>query len=1022
MSALLLPALLLLLPSPCAASAGPSSAAALRLDGASLSRQARYGKAAEPLSRASELAPRDPLIAKDAMWALWRAGDREGALRAAARALANDPGDVEAADMLALAQHATGRTDEALGSYLAADALAPGRLSAQGALASLYERSRDYERALEHNGRTLALAPGDARRHAQRGRLLGLLDRRPEAEASWSRAAELAPDEDAYRFELARARYFAGRREESARDLKALLARRPRHAPALDFLTQISVVNRRLDWALPSLERRLRDEAPQDAPRRLELAGLYEAAGRHEDANRVLDRSLTLDPGDGAALRAKAEALLSAGRAEESAPLFARLVELNPASAPARRSLAGALHASGRPREALAASAEARALDPRDPFLLIEHSRLLHENGEAKAARELLAGWLASNREEVLPILLYHGLAARADDPMLASPVHIGAEAFRSQMKALRDAGFTAVTSAEAAAWFQGRAELPSRPVLITFDDARLDSLRAADPVLREHGLKATMFAPLINVDRSLPGYADWDELAAYRDTRRWEIAAHGDQAHGSVDKDARGRPGRFLTNRRWLASERRLETEAEWARRARADHEGVKRALLARLGSEPRAYAYPEGDYGQYEPNLAGAPTLNLRLCREAFELCLTQDSRGLNARSADPARAARLEPRADWTGERLVRHLRDQSPFVQARRVLVRQLAWAGQAGAAGRLVEENRRAGASEPSLLHDEARVRHAVGDRDGALRLAQRALALEANAENRRLVAELERDAALTWTGEFAWFDDNQDRRNLELRQSLGRWPRFGVESVTHFHSTAREPGVPKVTGNGAGVSLAHSFGAHRAGLRLEGRVLDAGAPDALTALATLRSRWSDSLATSLEGGRRPYHNARSLLAGVRESLAAASAAWEKEDSLALDARVSLADLTDDNQRATGSVSASHPVPAVPGLRAVARVSLDAVERLSPNYYSPRALRTIAAGASWSGRALPWLTAQASWLPGYAREAGASGDFVQTLDASMDARWERLSLRPSVSLTRTPTYRSLSLGAALDYRF
>ncbi|MCR4297073.1 MAG: tetratricopeptide repeat protein, partial [Elusimicrobia bacterium] len=545
--------------------------------------------------------------------------------------------------MLALAQHAAGRTDEALASYLAADALAPGRLSAQGALASLYERGRDYERALEHNGRTLALAPRDARRHAQRGRLLALLDRRPEAEASWSRAAALAPGEDAYRFELARARYFAGRREESVRDLKALLARRPRHAPALDFLTRISIVNRRLDWALPSLERRLLDEQPQDEPRRLELAVLYQAAGRHEDANRVLDRSLTLNPGDGAALRAKAEALLDSGRAEEAVALFARLVELNPASAPARLGLAGALHASGRPREALAASGEARALDPRSPYLLIEHSRLLHENGEAKAARELLAGWLASNREEVLPILLYHGLATRGDDPMLASPVHIGVEAFRAQMKALRDAGFTAVTSAEAAAWFQGRAELPSRPVLITFDDARLDSLRAADPVLREHGLKATMFAPLINVDRSLPGYAAWDELAAYRDTRRWEIAAHGDLGHGTVEKDARGRPGRFLTNRRWLASERRLETEAEWSRRARADHESAKRKLLARLGSEPRAFAYPEGDYGQYEPNLADAAPLNLRLCRDSYELCLTQDSRGLNARSADPARASR-------------------------------------------------------------------------------------------------------------------------------------------------------------------------------------------------------------------------------------------------------------------------------------------------------------------------------------------------------------------------------------------
>lgn len=1015
-------ALLLILPSPCAGSGGPPSAAALRREGAGLSRQARYERAAEPLSRASELLARDPLAAKDAMWALWRAGDREGALREAARARALDANDAEAAEMLALAQHMTGRTQEALESYLAADTLAPGRLSVQGALASLYERGRDYERALERNGRALASAPRDARRHAQRGRLLALLDRRPEAEAAWSLAAELEPGEDLYRFELARARYFAGRREESARDLKALLARRPGHAAALDFLTQIAVVNRRLDWVLESLERRVRDERPEDEPLRLELARLYEAAGRREDMNRVLDRSLSLNPDDGAALRAKAEALMASGRAEEAAPLFARLVERNAGSAPARRSLAGSLHASGRGRSALEAAREARGLDPSNPDLLIEHSRLLRDNGEARAARELLAGWLASNREEVLPVLLYHGLAARGDDPMLASPVHLPVAAFRAQMKALRDAGYEPVTAAQAAAWFQGRGELPKRPVLITFDDARLDSFRAADPVLEELGLKATMFAPLVNVDASLPGYASWDDLASYERTRRWEIASHGDQAHAFVGKDGKGRPGRFLTNRRWLASARRLETDEEWERRARADHESAKRKLRARLGSEPPAYAYPEGDYGQYEPNLADAAPRNLRLCRDSYAICFTQDARGLNARSTDPARAVRVEPRRDWTGERLVRHLRDQSPFVLVRRALVRQLAWDGRARAAEPLLEENRRAGASEPSLLHDEARIRFATGDREGALRLAQRALALEASGENARLVAELERASALRWTPEFAWFEDDRDRRNLELRQTLGPWPRFGVESVSHFHSTHREPGAPTVTGDGAGVAFARSFGGHRAGLRLEGRALDAGAKDAYTALGSLRSRWSDSFTTALEAGHEPYHNARSLRAAVRERLVSLSAVWGRADSLSLDARLRLADLTDGNRRATGSASASHPAPLVPGLRAVARLSMDAVDRVSPDYYSPMGLRTGSAGARWSGRLLPWLTASLSFMPGYAREAGAAGAFVQEIDASAEARWGRLGLRPSFSYGRTPAYRSTSFGAAFEYGF
>lgn len=88
-----------------------------------------------------------------------------------------------------------------------------------------------------------------------------------------------------------------------------------------------------------------------------------------------------------------------------------------------------------------------------------------------------------------LPVLMYHHLDENPANDMTVSP-----ETFRSQMRALKAAGFTAVTLQEIADYVNAGAALPDKPVLITFDDGYASVYESAYPVLAELGMHGAVF------------------------------------------------------------------------------------------------------------------------------------------------------------------------------------------------------------------------------------------------------------------------------------------------------------------------------------------------------------------------------------------------------------------------------------------------------------------------------------------------------------------------------------------------
>ncbi len=90
---------------------------------------------------------------------------------------------------------------------------------------------------------------------------------------------------------------------------------------------------------------------------------------------------------------------------------------------------------------------------------------------------------------KAVPVLMYHHVSP---NPGL---VTVSPATFRHHMKTIAEAGYTTISADDFLGFLLKRLDLPEKSVLITFDDGFLDNYVHAYPVLRELGLKSTLFA-----------------------------------------------------------------------------------------------------------------------------------------------------------------------------------------------------------------------------------------------------------------------------------------------------------------------------------------------------------------------------------------------------------------------------------------------------------------------------------------------------------------------------------------------
>ncbi len=98
-------------------------------------------------------------------------------------------------------------------------------------------------------------------------------------------------------------------------------------------------------------------------------------------------------------------------------------------------------------------------------------------------------------RAIAVPILEYHYIRVNPyPNDRLGFNLSVTPLDFQAQMTWLDTHGYHPVTFDDLRAYFAGKAPLPDRPVVLTFDDGYLDFLTAAEPVLQAHGFEAVAY------------------------------------------------------------------------------------------------------------------------------------------------------------------------------------------------------------------------------------------------------------------------------------------------------------------------------------------------------------------------------------------------------------------------------------------------------------------------------------------------------------------------------------------------
>ncbi|APX89006.1 hypothetical protein BV394_04085 [Brevirhabdus pacifica] len=301
-----------------------------------------------------------------------------------------------------------------------------------------------------------------------------------------------------------------------------------------------------------------------------------------------------------------------------------------------------------------------------------------------------------------VPVLTYHSVSRQPGWLPWARQISIRPEVLDRQMGQLGRMGVTVIDDAELMRMRRFGAALPDNLAVLHFDDGYLDNRVAAWPILRRHGLRATLFVSIDFVDPApglrptmedsatprWDGYLRWDELREMEASGVFTIEAHGTD-HARVETGAAvletltagnwkrlawkqwaadqgpkhdwylaaapaivslGAPVRrsapALAARAWRpdgSSPQNLETPAEYAARVTKVFARCQQVFRAELGRPARIFCWPQ--------NVASAAAHDIAV-KAGF--VATTGARERNTPHEPTERISRIHIGQDWIGLR--------------------------------------------------------------------------------------------------------------------------------------------------------------------------------------------------------------------------------------------------------------------------------------------------------------------------------------------------------------------------------
>lgn len=195
--------------------------------------------------------------------------------------------------------------------------------------------------------------------------------------------------------------------------------------------------------------------------------------------------------------------------------------------------------------------------------------------------------------------LCYHNIPAQAHPN---DAYGVSQNTFVEQLEYLRTHGYHPVSIKDIFAAREGKRTLPSKPVLLIFDDAYISYYKFVAPLLKEFGYPSVL--PVVGAWIDYPPeqlsepLMNWDQIRELSKSDLIEIVSHSYDLHKGIQYNPQGNVGPAANVRAYLKPDKRYETEEEYRARIQKDFIAQKALFENKLGFFPTAIVWPYGSY----------------------------------------------------------------------------------------------------------------------------------------------------------------------------------------------------------------------------------------------------------------------------------------------------------------------------------------------------------------------------------------------------------------------------------------
>lgn len=186
-----------------------------------------------------------------------------------------------------------------------------------------------------------------------------------------------------------------------------------------------------------------------------------------------------------------------------------------------------------------------------------------------------------------LPIIMYHSMLKEQgrQGQYVISP-----DTFESDLKYLKEHGYTSVTMQELIDYVKNGAPLPEKPIVLSFDDGYYNNYVYAYPLAKQYGFKIVI-SPIgyytdqySKVDDNHANYSHltWEQINEMMASGYVEFQNHTYNLHG--------------TQKRMGAKKLKGESDEHYAKLLEDDLQTMQREMQENTGYTPTTFVYPFG------------------------------------------------------------------------------------------------------------------------------------------------------------------------------------------------------------------------------------------------------------------------------------------------------------------------------------------------------------------------------------------------------------------------------------------